>query len=105
MNGQNYLINNNGKPQKQGFFQNIIIETESPQKARLLAKAKITHDRDLNERTLNSPDDPPIVELDTFWELDVLDDVDHIESDRTFYPEKRWWQFWRKNERIKARKI
>lgn len=103
MNGRNYLISINGKPKKQGFFQNIIIEAESPQKACLLAKAKITHDRELKEVTLNPRNDPPVVELDTFWELDVLDDVDNLKSGRTFYLEKRWWQFWKRNEQKQTR--
>ncbi|HOO47056.1 MAG TPA: hypothetical protein PLM29_12545 [Deltaproteobacteria bacterium] len=103
MHGRNYLISTNGKPAKQGFFQNLIIEAESPQKACLLAKARITHDRELRGITLNTKKDPPVVELDTFWELDVLDDVGHIGPERTFYLEKRWWQFWRTNEKNRSR--
>ena len=104
MHGRNYLINSNGKQKKYGFFQNIIIEAESPQKACLLAKAKIRYDKELRQIILNTMKDQPEVELDTFWELDVLDDVDNIKSGRTFYPEKRWWQFWKKNKQKQARK-
>ena len=96
MNGRNFLIDTNGKLKKHGFYQMMDIETESPQKAGLLAKAMITHDKELIGITLNKKKDPPVVHLHTFWELDIADDVDEIAPGRTFYREKRWWQFWRK---------
>ena len=46
--------------------------------------------------TLNKKKDPPKILLDTFWEVDELDYVgNNIETTRTFYEEKRWWQFWK----------
>ena len=97
MNGRNFLIDTNGKPKKHGFYQMIDIETDSPQKAGLLAKAMITHDKELIGITLNVKKDPPAVHLHTFWELDIADDVDEVEPGRTFYREKKWWQFWKKD--------
>ena len=96
MNGRNFLIDTNGKPKKHGFYQMIDIETDSPQKAGLLAKAMITHDKELVEITLNDKKDSPVVYLHTFWELDIADDVDDLDPGRTFYREKKWWQFWKK---------
>jgi hypothetical protein len=97
MNGRNFLIDTNKKPRKHGFYQMIDIEADNPQKAGLLAKAMITHDKELIEITLNKKKDPPVVHLHTFWELDIADDVDEIDPSRTFYLEKRWWQFWKKD--------
>jgi hypothetical protein len=97
MNGRNFLINTDGKPKKYGFYQNLIIEAESPQRAGLLAKAKIRHDKELKKVTLNTGKDSPVVDLHTFWELDIAEDVSDLEHGRTFYPEKKWWQFWKKN--------
>jgi len=96
MNGRNFLIDTNGKPKKHGFYQMIDIEADTPQKAGLLAKAMITHDRELIGITRNNKKDPPVVHLHTFWELDIADDVDEVDPGRTFYREKRWWQFWKK---------
>lgn len=96
MNGRNFLISTNGKAKKHGFYQHIVIEAESPQKAGLLARARITHDSALKEITLNTENDPPVVQLHTFWELDVADEVGELEQGRTFYLEKKWWQFWKK---------
>ena len=97
MNGRNFLISANGKPRKHGFYQNIIIEAETPQRAGLLARAKIIHNKELKEMTLNTKKDPPVVHLHTFWELDIVEDVDDLELGRTFYREKKWWQFWKKS--------
>ena len=99
MNGQNYLIDVGGRPRKQGFYQTVVIEADNPHTAALLAKAKIRHDRDLKAITLNDPGDPPRVELHTFWELDIACDAGQLQDGRTFYPERRWWQFWKKNPR------
>ena len=96
MNGRNYLIETNGKPKKNGFYQIIDIEADTPQRAGLLAKARITHDKELIEATLNPKKDPPVVHLHTFLELDIADDVEDADFDRIFYLEKKWWQFWRK---------
>lgn len=96
MNGRNFLLNNGSKPKKHGFYQNIIIEAESPQKAVLLARARIMHNKELRAITLNKKGDPPYVELRSFWELDILDDVSNIDLERRFYSEKRWWQFWKR---------
>jgi hypothetical protein len=95
MNGRNFLVNINGKPKKHGFYQNIVVEADSPKQAELLAITKIRHDEELKRATFNSKDDPPIIHLDTFWQLDILDDVGALEFGRTFYAEKKWWQFWR----------
>ncbi len=96
INGRNFLIDTDGKPKKYGFYQNIFLEADSPLQAEKLALSKIWHDKELKEVSLNSKKDPPKITLDTFWELDVLEYLGHnIETGRTFYPEKKWWQFWK----------
>ena len=96
LKGRNFLLNQDGKQKKYGFYQNVFIEAGSPRQAELLAISKIWHDKDLQESTLNAKDDPPVIQLDTLWELDILDDVSDVESGREFFADKnRWWQFWR----------
>jgi hypothetical protein len=97
MNGRNFLININGTPKKHGFYQNIVLEADGPKQAALLASAKIWHDKQLQAVTLNSKNDPPMIHLHTLYELDVLDDVGDLDFGRTFYAEKKWWEFWKKN--------
>lgn len=96
MNGRNFLIDMGGRKRKHGFYQNIVLEAETVQNAGHVAKAKIIYDKDLKEMTMNATNDPPVVELHTFWELDIAEDVSGLELGRTFYEEKKWWQFWKK---------
>ena len=96
MHGQNFLINRDGRPERYGFYQNIFLEAETLQQAELLVTSKIWHDKELKGITLNSKSDPPKISLDTYWEQDNFDYVGkHLSPDRTFYREKKWWQFWR----------
>ena len=96
MNGRNYLMKVDGKKRKQGFYQNIFLEADDPAQAESLAVAKIRFNKDLNEAVLNSDDDPPRINLDTIWELDDFNEVEDLDAGRTFYTEKKWWQFWKK---------
>lgn len=95
LNGKNFLLNRDGKAQKYGFYQSMFIEAETPKQAERMALTKIWHDRELKEITLNGAKDAPRVKLETFWELDELYYVNRLEPGRTFYPEKKWWQFWK----------
>jgi hypothetical protein len=95
MKGRNFLINADGKQEKHGFHQNIFIDADSPRQAELSAASTIWHDEELQKAILNPEDDPPVIQLDTIWELDILDDVSQVETGRTFFIEKKkWWKFW-----------
>jgi hypothetical protein len=49
-------------------------------------------------RTLNSKEDPPRINLATYWEMDAFDYVGkHLSTDRTLYKENKWWEFWKKD--------
>ncbi len=96
MNGRNFLIRIDGKPRKHGFYQNIFIEADNPENAELLAVDKIRQNEELRQVTLNSKEDPPMIYLDSIWEIDDIGDEDtKLEKGRTFYTEKKWWQFWK----------
>lgn len=96
MHGQNFLLNRDGKTSRYGFYQNVFMEVESLRQASLMATSKIWHDKELKEITLNPENDSPKISLDTYWELDSFDYTGkHLVTDRTFYLEKKWWQFWK----------
>ncbi|MCK4839364.1 MAG: hypothetical protein KAS94_11230 [Desulfobulbaceae bacterium] len=96
MHGQNFLLNKNGKTARYGFYHNVFTEAENLKQAQLMVTSKIWHDKELKEMTLNSKKNPPKISLATYWELDNLDYAGkHLSTDRTFYPEKKWWQFWK----------
>ena len=88
-------MNNDGRPKKHGFIQNMLVEADSHSKAKLIAIATTRVDKELNDKTLNSESNPPHIYVETFWELDVLDNVNDIDTDRHFFIEKKWWQFWK----------
>jgi hypothetical protein len=95
MSGRNLLINVKGKIQKYGFYQNIYVEADNPQQAELSAIAQLNHDQELKRMAMNGQDNPPVFRLDTFWELENFLSVGPSAKERTYFPDKRWWQFWR----------
>lgn len=95
MNGSNYLMAVDGKNLSQGFFQNMVIKADSPKQAERQAISRIWHDSELQAQILNPTKNPPKVVLHTLWELDVAYDDARIDMERTFYLEKRWWEFWK----------
>jgi hypothetical protein len=95
MNGKNFLFNVDGKILKHGFYEHIVIQADSPRQAETLATAKIRFNKDLQKQTLNGNDDPPVIALDTIWELNHVDDDKGFDAKRDFYIEKKWWAFWK----------
>ncbi len=85
-----------GKSGKHGFDQTLFVRSETHQQAELMALAQIRHDKELTEATLNAQNDPPVIHMETFWELEDFVEADKIASTRVFYPEKKCWHFWKK---------
>ena len=96
MNGQNFLINLNGKTSKYGFYQNLFIVSEDLKSAEILGIEKIQQDKDLQEITKNIKEDPPMIFLDSYNEVEeITEENKSLEKGRTYYLEKKWWQFWK----------
>ena len=100
MQGRNFLLAVNGKKQKHSFSQELLVDANNPKQAEQLAIARVTLDKSLKMITLNPEKNPPIITLETIWELDALADISKIEAGRTFYPQKKWWCFWKKPEAV-----
>ncbi|MDF1578286.1 MAG: hypothetical protein P1P81_07570 [Desulfobulbales bacterium] len=95
IHGRNFLLNRDGKVARYGFYQNFFLESPNLNQAERLVTSRIRLDKTLSGITLNKANDPPIIDLETYWELDSFDYVgDHLATDRTFYEEKKWWRFW-----------
>ena len=95
MNGQNFLIEIDGKSAKRGFFQYFYIESGSPHEAEMIAVEKIRSNVELKTATQNPKDDPPTIDLDEIDELESFEGIDEMETGRIWYLEKAWWQFWK----------
>ena len=96
MNGTNFLIDVDGKPEKHGFYQSIFVEAKSPKEAELIAIDQIMNSDELKRVIQNSNGDPPKVILDEISEIESITGSDKtMEMGRTFYKEKRWWQIWK----------
>jgi hypothetical protein len=95
MTGHNFLVQVDGQTSKHGFHQTLFVRSETHQQAELMALAQIRHDKELIEASLNAEKDPPVICLETIWELEDFVEADKTASNRVFYPEKKWWQFWK----------
>ncbi|MCA1765301.1 MAG: hypothetical protein LC633_03480 [Desulfobulbaceae bacterium] len=96
MHGRNFLLNRDGEIGRYGFYQNFFLESPDLNQAKRLVTSMIRLDKKLTEVTLNKVSDPPRINLETYWELDSFDYVgNHLNTDRTLYKEKKWWQFWK----------
>lgn len=96
VHGQNFLLNRGGKKARYGFYRNILLEADNLKQAKLMATSQIWHDAEIKEVTLNTEKNPPRISIETYWELDNFDYTGkHLTTDHTFYPEKKWWQFWK----------
>ena len=96
MHGRNFLVDLDGKSLKCEFYQNFFIESSNPRQAELLSTTRLLNDRALKGQTLNKDNDPPRISMITYWEQDDFEYVgNHLFPGRTFYEEKKWWQFWK----------
>ena len=94
MTGHNFLMQINGQTGKHGFHQTLFVRSETHRQAELMALAQIRHDKELMEASLNAKNDPPVIRLETLWELEDFVEADKTASSRVFFLEKKWWQFW-----------
>lgn len=100
MQGRNLLLAVDGKKRKYAFSQQLLVDANNPKQAEQLAIARVTLDKTLKTITLNPKNNPPVITLDTIWELDALEDISQIEAGRTYFLQKRWWCFWKKPEPV-----
>lgn len=52
-------------------------------------------DAELKRLTQNEAQDPPVLHLDSMYEIEDGDGMSTTPKGRTFFPEKLWWQFWK----------
>jgi hypothetical protein len=95
--GQNFLVERNGKIASHGFFAIRFLETADARAAENAAVDAIRRTETLRELVRNPPEDPPIMNVTEILELDSFDGIESLEPGFVWYEEstKRWWQFWK----------
>ena len=97
MHGRNYMLKREGKrPGRHEFYLNVFLESSSLSQAELLVKTRLVCNSFLKENTLNPKDDPPLISLEMYWELDDFGyPGERFDDDFLICEEKKWWQFWK----------
>jgi hypothetical protein len=98
INGQNFLIDVDGRVAKHGFFTMRFVEASDSTDAENAAVQMIRDAQRLRNIVRNPSDDPPVMDVVRVVELDSFEGIEIREPGFVFYPEspKRWWQFWKR---------
>ena len=92
--GRNFQLDIDGKVRRYGFYQTVFLECADPSDVEAAAIRVVKDDAELKQLAKNEHSDPPMLFLDSFGELDGAEPLP-IAKGRTYYVEKRWWQFWK----------
>jgi hypothetical protein len=98
INGQNFLVEMDGRLAKYGFFTARIVESPDPIAAEYAAVQMIRETQRLRDLVRNEPGDPPVMHVTSIVELESGDEIEDREPGFVWYEERprRWWQFWRR---------
>jgi hypothetical protein len=92
--GRNFLLSQDGKIARHGFYQTVFVGAADPTTAESEALNKVRSDATLKALTQNSTDDPPMLYVDSLYEMEGSEVPDNPRG-RTYYLERQWWQFWK----------
>jgi hypothetical protein len=92
--GRNFLLGIDGKIRRYGFYQTVFLRCTDPSEVEAIAVRAVKDDIELKQITQNDQDDPPMLYLDGFEEIDDSDPLPTAKG-RSYYVEKQWWQFWK----------
>lgn len=89
LEGQNFLIEMDGKVGKYGFFQTFFLEADSPTAAESAAVQKVRKSPDMLTVVRNSKDDPPMIYLEEIEEIQEFPKDTRQETGRGWFPEAK----------------
>ena len=92
--GKNVLLSQGGKVSRHGFFQTVFVMAPDVASAEAAALSIVKGDEALRAQTLNAANDPPILYVESLYDAEG-DEVPDSPRGRTYYLEKKWWQFWK----------
>ena len=87
VNGRNFLLEIDGKQQRFGFFQTVIVAAATPAQAELDAISTVKASPDLQQLVKNDRADPPMLHLDTLHEVEAAEAGGPSSEGRSLYRE------------------
>ena len=95
IDGQNFLINMDGRQAKYGFFMFRLVDADDEAAAAKQAVQMVRDAPNLGDTVLNRGDDAPTIDV-----LSIVEVVDlqNPQPGLIWYPEqsRRWWEFWKR---------
>jgi hypothetical protein len=80
INGENFLLNSEGRPQKLGFYVTRFVDARDAEDAENAAVALIREDVALQGLVLNNRDDPPMLYAEEVEELEAYDSKENVDT-------------------------
>jgi hypothetical protein len=88
LEGKNFLMKIEGKVRRLGFFTTRFLEANNPEDAKLKAVQMIRDDKQFSEAVQNEREDPPMIYLDSIYELKSFDGLLVPGTDYAFFPDE-----------------
>jgi hypothetical protein len=98
INGANFLIEMDGRPEKHKFFTTRFVEAPDAAAAENAAVQMIRETQRLRDLVRNTSDDPPVMDVTSVIELGSFDRIRSLKPGFAWYEDRprRWWQFWKR---------
>jgi hypothetical protein len=98
INGQNFLVEMDGRVAMYGFFTTRRVEAADPAAAEHAAVQMIRETQRVRDLVCNDPADPPVMDVTSIIELESGEEIESRETGFVWYEEKpiRWWESWRR---------
>ncbi len=89
INGENFLMMNEGSKILMGFYTTRWVEASSSEEAEMKAIKLIKNDQSLRRATLNEKEDPLMLYVEEISELENFEGVNPPGAGYTFYPDEK----------------
>ncbi len=86
--GENFLINLDGKEQKLGFYTTAFVEARNEEEAEEGAIGLLRDDQEFRQSVLNEKSDSPMMFVDEIQELQSFEGLNLPRTGLSFFPEE-----------------
>ncbi|OZG72614.1 hypothetical protein BTA51_13880 [Hahella sp. CCB-MM4] len=88
LNGQNFLVELEGKIGRFGFLSNIFVEAENENDAEQKAVEMLRQNKTLSYSVKNERENPPMIYAEEIIEMDNFGGIETPDQGLTWYPEE-----------------